>query len=94
MMFKNKLKKKIRSILLKINPVGAYLPEDSNTDEYNFEEDMILSAIPECHTEQQFFYRVYTIFSKQFGVQESEMRIENLKNVSKQIWEILDKEKA
>jgi len=83
------LKTHIRKIILDVNPVGAYIIEDENTNEYDPEIELILKDICKCHTKQQLFDLFITVFDLQFGENVNVTRHKEFIVISDKVWELI-----
>jgi len=81
--------KSVRRILLRIDPVGIYVPVTRNTGEYDVEISRIVPKLKECRSEDGVFNVVYSEFegwtSNEAGIKAA------CKEASKEIWEALKK---
>lgn len=86
------LKKELREIFIKEDPISVYFSDDNNQDEYDNEIDIIIKQIPHVTTEEELLDVVYQVFKSTFGSTRAGSKEKYIQIVNK-IWMLIRKGK-
>lgn len=86
-----KLKNKLRELFNKYDPIGIYVGEDINFDEYDPEISGLILRFKRSRNEDEFSDELYTVFKHMFSedIAGSKSRYTKL---SKEVYNLLKKE--